>query len=99
MYVSLAEEEEVEEEEEETHLRTESPLPIQVEQRDQMMLNEQGEMPSSQQPSGNLANWGVREVLWTPNSNNIPMREEWDQWIEHCLQETFQEPSTPDHLD
>ena len=54
MYVSLAEEEEVEEEE--THLRTESPLPIQVEQRDQMMLNEQGEMPSSQQPSGNLAN-------------------------------------------
>ena len=97
--VSLAEKEEVEEQEQETHLRTESPLPIQVEWRDQMMLNKQGEMLSSQQPSGNLADSGTREVLWTPNSNNIPTREEWNQWIEHHLQETFQEPSTPDHSD
>ena len=77
----------------------ESPLPIQVEQRDQTTQIKQGEMPSSQQPSGNLANLGTREVLWMPSHNTIPMREKWDQWIKLWLQETFQEPSTPDHLD
>ena len=90
--VSLAEEEEVEEQEEVAHLRTESPLPIQVEQRDQMTLREQGGTPSSPQPSGNSADSGMREVLWTPNSNNIPSREEWDQWIKHHLWVTSQEP-------
>ena len=97
--VSLAEEEEVEEQEEVAHLRTESPLPIQVEQRDQMTLREQGGTPSSLQPSGNSANSGMREVLWTPNSNNIPSREEWNQWIKHHLWVTSQEPLTLDLSD
>ena len=34
-----------------------------------------------------------------PSHNTIPTREDWDWWIELRLQETFQEPSTPDHLD
>ena len=98
MSISQAEEEEVEEREEETPLRTKSPLPIQLEWRDQMMQNEQGKTPSSQLPSGSSAVSGAREVLWMPSHNTIPMREEWDRWIKLRLQETFQEPSTPDHL-
>ena len=90
---------EAEEEEEVEEQGEESPLPIQVEQRDQTTQIKQGEMPSSQQPSGNLADLGTREVLWMPSHNTIPMREKWDQWIKLWLQEMFQEPLTPDHLD
>ena len=74
--ISQAEEEEVEEQEEETPLRTEFPLPIQVEWRDQIMQNKQGETPSSLELSGNSADSGTREVLWMPSHNTIPTREE-----------------------
>ena len=96
--VSQAEDEEVEEQEEETPLRTESTLPIQVKRQDKTMQNEQGETPSTLPLSGSLANLGMREVLWMPSHNTIPTREEWDQWIEWRLQETFQEALILDHL-
>ena len=98
MDVSQAEEKEQEEEqEEESPLRISPPLPIQVEGRDQ--TTEECKTPSSQQLSGNSAKSGTIEVLLTPSHNTIPTREEWDQCIELRLQETFQGPSTLDHLD
>ena len=94
------EEEEQEQELEEEIPRTKSPLPILVRKPTEMHLTNKiiGAI-LLQLPLENLWSSQGEMVPWQPNNNMIPMREEWNQWIEQRLQEIFFEPKTPDHLE